>query len=152
MSDRKILIVESVLALVAILLLFASSAVYSKEPDAGVTESLTFMADLPAPPVAAVHWGRDPFVPLINGAGTAKVKLTAIFFNELSPSAIINGDIVYKESIVGGQKVVDIGKTHVILQGISGRIILEIASLSKLPATSEHPVSPVYEKAHETGQ
>ena len=133
------------------LLLFTPGA-HSIEEESWVAESLTFMTDMPAPPVIAVHWGRDLFVPLVNGAGSAKMKLTAIFFNNESPSAIINGDIVYEESVVAGQKIVDIAKTHVILQGISGRIVLEIASLSTLPATSEHPVSPEYEKAHETGR
>lgn len=74
-------------------------------------------------------WGRDPFVPLVAEAEAPAFALKAIFFNGSRPSAIINSRIVYVGSRIDGQKVVDIGRTHVILQGESGTVRLEMASL-----------------------
>ncbi len=96
-------------------------------------ESLSYTLQLPPARAPAVAWGRDPFVPLIADAEmeASDMLLTAIFYHTESPSAIINADIVYVGSTVNGQKVIDIGKTHVILQGVSGRTRLEIVGLPR---------------------
>jgi hypothetical protein len=95
-------------------------------------ESLTIALDLPATRPSPVPWGRDPFVPLLAEFTAPDMALKAIFYHSSRPSAIINADIVYEGSTVNGQKVIDIGRTHVILQGVSGRIRLELASLPEL--------------------
>lgn len=83
----------------------------------------------------ALSWGKDPFVPAVQGApaGTAvDLKLTAIFYSAQNPSAIVNDRIVYRGSFVKGQKVIDIGSTHVILQGDRGRLRLELSEIPEL--------------------
>ncbi|MEK7680085.1 MAG: hypothetical protein AAB356_07820 [Deltaproteobacteria bacterium] len=78
-------------------------------------------------------WGRDPFIPLAGKAGVEPgLKLTAIFYNTEKPSAIVNGSIVYAGSAVAGQKVIDIGRTHVILQGEKGPVRLDISGLVEI--------------------
>jgi hypothetical protein len=99
--------------------------------------SLSYTLQLPPARTPAIVWGRDPFVPLIADMEAPDMLLTAIFYHTERPSAIINADIVYVGSTVNGQKVIDIGKTHVILQGVSGRTRLEIVGL------------PEYTDAHE---
>jgi hypothetical protein len=141
MIDKRVLFLEAFIAIMALTLLLFSSVAHSKESTATVAESLTFIAEMPGPPERAVHWGRDPFVPLLSGSNSQEMKLTAIFFNDSTPSAIINGEIVYKESTIMGQKVIDIEKTHVILQGTLGQILLEIAKLPKYPKAKQSPAS-----------
>lgn len=141
MMDKRVLFLEGFIAIMALSLLLFSSVAHSKESTAIVAESLTFIAEMPIPPERAVHWGTDPFVPLVNGSDSPEMKLTAIFFNDSTPSAIINGEIVYKESTILGQKVIDIEKTHVILQGTLGQILLEIARLPKNPKAEQSPTS-----------
>ena len=148
MTDLRVLFLEAFIAIIALSLLLVSSVANSKESAAQVAESLTFVAEMPAPPERAIHWARDPFVPLVSGSDSPEMRLTAIFFNETTPSAIINGEIVYEESSVMGQKVIDIEKTHVILQGTSGQILLEIARLPKYPKAAQ---SPVTQKASKSG-
>lgn len=81
----------------------------------------------------ALSWGKDPFVPAIQAAGTAAdLKLTAVFYNAQNPSAIVNDRIVYRGSFVSGQKVIDIGSTHVILHGDRGRLRLELSETPEL--------------------
>lgn len=94
--------------------------------------SLTVAVDLPPTKAVPVPWGRDPFVPLISDVTAPDMALTAIFYNQKRPSAIINGMIVYEGSSVNGQKVIDIKKTHVILHGVSGRIRIALAGLPGL--------------------
>jgi len=77
-------------------------------------------------------WGRDVFVPLIRDASTAELRLMAVFYNPERPSAIINDRLVYEGGTVDGQKVVDIGRSHVILLGEVGEIRLEIAGVPGL--------------------
>ncbi len=91
--------------------------------------SLSYTLQLPPAKTPVIAWGRDPFVPLIADMEAPDMLLTAIFYHTESPSAIINADIVYVGSIINGQKVIDIGKTHVILQGVAGRTRLEIVGL-----------------------
>ncbi len=97
-------------------------------------ESLSHVMELPENRgSAAANWGRDIFVPLLKGIESApELRLSAIFFNTERPSALINDTLVHKGSLVGGQKVVDIGRTHVILQGNIGTIRLEIAGVPEL--------------------
>jgi len=92
-------------------------------------ESLSARGVMPESGTERLEWGRDPFVPLISGVAAPGMRLTAIFYNRKRPSAIVNDKIVYKGSVVGGQKVIDIGKSHVILQNEAGRIRLEIAEV-----------------------
>lgn len=92
-------------------------------------ESLSYTGDLPPTKVFTTGWGKDPFEPLVKNVSSPDMKLAAIFYNEQKPSAIINDRIVYKGSLVKGQKVIDIGLTHVILQGESGTIRLELADI-----------------------
>lgn len=81
----------------------------------------------------ALSWGKDPFVPAIREAGEAiDLKLTAVFYNARNPSAIVNDRIVYRGSLVRGQKVIDIGSTHVILHGDRGRLRLELSEIPEL--------------------
>lgn len=81
-----------------------------------------------------MEWGKDPFVPALKAiAQSPELKLTAIFFNQKRSSAIIDDRIVYKGSEIKGQKVIDIGRTHVILQGDAGTFRLEIAGVPGVP-------------------
>jgi hypothetical protein len=81
----------------------------------------------------ALSWGKDPFVPAILGAGAPiDLKLTAVFYSAQNPSAIVNDRIVYKGSLVRGQKVIDIGPAHVILHGDRGRLKLELSETPEL--------------------
>ena len=99
-------------------------------------QSLSYMGKVPPSKPTARGWGKDPFVPLVvqqaevkdKKQGTGQVlRLTAVFFSDVRPSAIVNDKIVYVGGIVDGQKIVDIGRTHVILHGVSGRVRLDIA-------------------------
>lgn len=121
--------------------LWAGAAViflaFSAGPGVAGEEPLSYTLPLPPATTPALAWGRDPFVPLIADMEAPDMLLTAIFYHTENPSAIVNSDIVYVGSIVNGQKVIDIGKTHVILQGVSGRTRLEIVGL------------PEYTDAHE---
>lgn len=94
---------------------------------------------LPLPEARAPHkslaWGRDPFIAPEKGTASkagGALTLTAVFYGAKSPSAIINDRIVYRGSQVFGQKVIDIGLTHVILQGENGRFRLDLADLPEL--------------------
>lgn len=82
----------------------------------------------------SLSWGKDPFVPAVQGEATvaADLKLTAVFYNAQNPSAIVNDRIVYRGSLVRGQKVIDIGSTHVILHGDRGRLRLELSEIPEL--------------------
>ncbi|TAN61813.1 hypothetical protein EPN18_05930 [bacterium] len=92
-------------------------------------ESITETAELPRAKRPSAPWGKDPFVPLVSATSTHNgLKLSAIFYNSTKPSAIINGNIVSVGSIITGQKVIAIDKTHVILQGETGKVRLDIAS------------------------
>lgn len=71
-------------------------------------------------------------MPRVRSISMPDMKLAAIFHNGKNPSAIINDRIVYRGSVVNGQKVVDIGFTHVILQGDRGSIRLELADIPEL--------------------
>lgn len=99
-------------------------------------ESLSYLGKVPSSRPAPLAWGKDPFVPLVAPEAAVKagkpvagqvLRLTAVFFGSLRPSAIINDRIVYVGGTVEGQKVVDIGRTHVILHGVSGRVRLDMA-------------------------
>lgn len=122
-------------ALIAILLtvLSVSGAGFAVAAE----ESLSLRNALPETKTEPLAWGRDPFVPevRVSGPSTAplhELKLKAVFYNETRPSAIINEQIVYKGSLMGGQKIVDIGRTHVILQGENGVVRLELAEIPEL--------------------
>lgn len=108
-------------------------------PFAGAAEeSLSLRNALPETKAEPLAWGRDPFVPEVRIAGPStgpqqeELRLKAVFYNETRPSAIINEHIVYKGSLVGGQKIVDIGRTHVILLGENGSIRLELTEIPEL--------------------
>lgn len=99
-------------------------------------ESLSYLGKVTSSRSAPLAWGKDPFVPLVAPEAAVKagkpvagqaLRLTAVFFGSLRPSAIINDRIVYVGGTVDGQKVVDIGRTHVILHGVSGRVRLDMA-------------------------
>jgi hypothetical protein len=101
---------------------------------ASAEEPLSFRGALPPTGPPALKWGKDPFVPLLRQAtGAPELRLKAILYNDTNPSAIVNDAIVYRGSAVAGQKIIDIGKTHVILQGESGTIRLEIAGVPENP-------------------
>lgn len=110
--------------------LIASAAAQSAQ------QSLSYAGKIPPSTPVAPAWGRDPFVPLAvhetavsdkkPGVGPG-LRLTAVFFSDVRPSAIINDRILYVGGMVEGQKIVDIGRTHVILHGVSGRVRLDIA-------------------------
>lgn len=117
--------VKSALACLIALYFVSPAAATAAQPP----ESLSYTLPLPPTKGAAPAWGKDPFVPAVSTPGraaAADMRLTAIFYNPLKPSAIINGSIVYVGSVINSQKVIDIGDTHVILFGASGRIRLEI--------------------------
>lgn len=101
-------------------------------------ESLSLRNPLPETKAEPLAWGRDPFIPEVRASGgpstgpAQELKLKAVFYNETRPSAIINEHIVYKGSLLGGQKIVDIGRTHVILQGENGVVRLELADMPEL--------------------
>ncbi|MFQ5464983.1 MAG: hypothetical protein ACE5EI_03555 [Thermodesulfobacteriota bacterium] len=96
--------------------------------------SLSHTLKVPGPATPGLRWGRDIFAPLVKDVSKGPdVRLTAIFYNAERPSAIVNDRIVYKGSDLDGQKVVDIGKTHVILLGESGTTRLEIAGVPEFP-------------------
>lgn len=115
--------------------MLAAASLSLCRPDAsiGAEESISIRAEVPPTEKPRLDWGKDPFVPLIptgaetEAGATAEMKLTAIFFNKDKPSAIINDRILYVGSLIRGQKIVDIGKTHVILQNKEGSIRLEFA-------------------------
>ncbi|MBI5238659.1 MAG: hypothetical protein HY887_09625 [Deltaproteobacteria bacterium] len=95
--------------------------------------SLSLRIELPPQALGIRAWGRDPFIPLAGKTGMEPgLKLTAIFYNTEKPSAIVNGSIVYAGSAVAGQKVIDIGRTHVILQGEKGPVRLDISGLVEI--------------------
>jgi len=86
-------------------------------------ESLSYRGTLDAPAKPSrgeLEWGINPFGTAAGqgreGREAPPLTLSAIFYNPRGPSAIINERIVYRGSIIEGQKIVDIGKTHVILQ------------------------------------
>lgn len=100
-------------------------------------ESLSYRTDLPISTAEkrGAQWGKDPFVPVVKSSlkqSSNDLKLTAIFYNGKSPSAIINDRIVYRGSLVGGQKIIDIGMTHVILQAENGPMRLDLAEIPEL--------------------
>lgn len=105
----------------AVFLFSASAALPAEE------RPLSGTLELPRTTGAPVEWGRDPFVPLVKKVAAPDTVLKAVIYNPENPSAIINGHIVYVGSEIGGQKVIDIGRTHVILQGEYGRVRLEIS-------------------------
>ncbi|MBI2400839.1 MAG: hypothetical protein HYV23_07280 [Deltaproteobacteria bacterium] len=98
------------------------------------TDALSYRLQMPPDRGArALSWGKDPFVPAIQAPATAiDLKLTAVFYSAQNPSAIVNDRIVYRGSLVRGQKVIDIGSTHVILQGDRGRLRLELSEIPEL--------------------
>lgn len=98
---------------------------------ASAAESLSTTLELPKTRPAPLKWGRDPFVPLVKGSASADLALSAIIYSKDNPSAIINGLILYRGSTVKGQKIIDIGPTHVILHGEGGRTRLEITSVQE---------------------
>lgn len=103
--------------------------------DAG-TGSLSYRLKLPdMDGRPSINWGKDPFVPAMAaavGRQSADFKLTAVFYDSRNPSAIVNDRIVYRGSHIAGQKVIDIGVTHVILQGDRGRLRLELSDIPEL--------------------
>src|SRR3989338_8420117 len=104
----------------------------ASDASAGDIGSLSGTLELPRTSPAPPLWGRDPFRPLIRKIAAPDTVLKAIFYNPQRPSAIINGHIVYIGSEVGGQKVIDIGRAHVILQDESGRVRLEISDIPEI--------------------
>jgi len=125
-----------IIACVAAAAALAALAPSGRAAGEGVTPggSLSHTLKVPGPSAPALRWGRDIFAPLVKDAATGPdVRLTAIFYNKERPSAIVNDRIVYKGSYLDGQKVVDIGKTHVILLGESGTTRLEIAGVPEFP-------------------
>lgn len=103
----------------------------------GGTDALSYRLLMPPDRGSrTLNWGKDPFVPAVvvqGPAGTAiDLKLTAVFYSAQNPSAIVNDRIVYRGSFVKGQKVIDIGSTHVILQGDRGRLRLELSEIPEL--------------------
>lgn len=109
-----------------------ASMTMTQRPAFAGGESLSYRGALPPSKMERVEWGRDPFAPLAargaHGAAAALLTLGAIFYNPARPSALINGRIVYRGSVIDGQKVVDIGKTHVILQKEGGQTRLEFVT------------------------
>lgn len=121
---------KSPIILFTSLALFTALAAPSK-----AEESLSYTGALPPDKAPPLSWGKDPFIaPAVkHDIVTPGMKLTAVFYNPANPSAIINDKIVYKGSIVNGQKVIDIGRTHVILQGETGNIRLDISGNPEPP-------------------
>lgn len=116
--------------LIKITLLAVIAVLYCAPADASRQESLSYRGKLPATRLPSMEWGKDPFAPAMKTeAQSPEFKLTAIFFNEKRSSAIIDDRIVYKGSEIKGQKIIDIGRTHVILQGDAGTFRLEIAGV-----------------------
>ncbi|MBI5469384.1 MAG: hypothetical protein HY891_09665 [Deltaproteobacteria bacterium] len=96
-------------------------------------ESLSYAGKLPPTRSLPLAWGKDPFVPALKVTGAPPdLRLTAIFYNPRNPSAIINDRIVYIGGVVKGQKVIDIGRTHVILQGENGQVKIQMADVPEL--------------------
>jgi hypothetical protein len=93
-------------------------------------ESLSYKGKLPPTKKVPFRWGRDPFVPLVKGAAELPLmELKAVFFSAEKASAIINDKLLYTGSVIEGQKIIAIGKSHVILQGKSGTIRLELDTM-----------------------
>lgn len=59
--------------------------------------------------------GRDPFVFGQAAAAPGDLVLSGIVWDEESPSAIINGEIVRIGRQIDGRKIIDIQKTKIIL-------------------------------------
>jgi len=81
-------------------------------------------------------WGKNPFTVRLGEPGQRQdmpLTLSAIFYNPQRPSAIINERIVYIGNEIEGQKIVDIGKTHVILQWKGRKKRLDINSGPSAP-------------------
>ena len=100
-------------------------------------ESLSYRTELPISTAQkrVSQWGKDPFVPAVKSSlkGPSEgLRLTAIFYNAKNPSAIINERIVYRGSLLDGQKIIDIGMTHVILQAENGPMRLDLAEIPEL--------------------
>lgn len=96
-------------------------------------ESLSYTMDIPPARSAVATWGRDPFLlPSATQSAGPTLKLKAIFFNSENPSAIIDNLIVYGGSEIKGHKVIDIGRTHVILQGEYGKVRLDLSGTTEL--------------------
>lgn len=113
---------------VAILAVLATAGT----PRAG-EESLSYTAAIPPVKSAVAAWGRDPFLlPAATQAAGPALKLKAIFFNDENPSAIIDNLIVYRGGEIKGHKVIDIGRTHVILHGEYGRVRLDLSGTTEL--------------------
>jgi len=101
-------------------------------PQGAGAKALSYRLEMPpSRDEVKTGWTRDPFEQPVSGEGGLEgaLKLSAVFFDLKNPSAIINGMIVYRGSLVSGQKVVDIGVTHVILQGDRGRTRLELSEI-----------------------
>lgn len=118
-------------------MLLTALSIFAAGPAGAAEESLSLRNALPETKSEPLAWGRDPFVPEVRVSGPStgavqELKLKAVFYNETRPSAIINEHIVYRGSLIGGQKIVDIGRTHVILQGENGSIRLELAEIPEL--------------------
>lgn len=95
-------------------------------------ESLSYTVALPPVKGAVAAWGRDPFrLPTATQTAGPALKLKAIFFNNENPSAIIDNLIVYRGGEIKGHKVIDIGHTHVILQGEYGRVRLDLSGTTE---------------------
>jgi hypothetical protein len=132
-TGAEVLIMKTLILIAAVsAALMALAGIVLPAGAGAAEESLTIALDLPPTKSTPVPWGRDPFVPLLAEVTAPDMALKAIFYHASRPSAIINADIVYEGSTVNGQKVIDIGRTHVILQSVSGRIRLELASLPEL--------------------
>lgn len=116
-------------ALAAAFLIFSYGIAFAVD---GQESSLSHKSALPPAKDTRVKWGRDPFAQAGKTAAPLDMRLTAIFYNVERPSAIINERIVYRGSEISGQKVIDIGHTHVILQTSVGRIRLDIAGAPEL--------------------
>ncbi|UCD17664.1 MAG: hypothetical protein JSV44_01825 [Candidatus Zixiibacteriota bacterium] len=81
---------------------------------------------------SGLQWGRDPFYRGINNSParpkpeTVKWTLNGILYDENTPSAMINHQIVKPGDIIDGAEVIEIGKQGVILYKNGSRFWLHI--------------------------
>ena len=75
------------------------------------------------------EWGRDPFTkpfegnPVVQQAQASRApqkKLTGIIYGKAARIAIISGEMVKEGSMVGGQKLLSIRKSSIVLMNSTG--------------------------------
>ncbi|MBN3039103.1 MAG: hypothetical protein JW869_06810 [Candidatus Omnitrophica bacterium] len=72
------------------------------------------------------EWGRNPFVwPSEEAEARVQLNLSGVIWDEESPYALINGEVVHAGDEIGGMKVERIEENRVILSdGVSQEVLV----------------------------